>query len=71
MNKTAAICEQDSPIPTLQVQCPHTTVPPFFTATQGLVGGCDNLCKLQVAAGRTWDDINILNPAIYVKVVSF
>ena len=38
--------------PALQVQCPHTTVPPFFTATHSLAGGSDSLALWMLYAPK-------------------
>ena len=44
-NSRAAMCEQASPSPAIQLQCAHTIVPTISAATHGLRGGAEGCCE--------------------------
>ena len=53
VNSTAAMCEQASPSPAMQVQWAHKTVPSISAATHGLRGVLDNLWECLTLALTT------------------
>ena len=60
VNNEAAMCEQASFSPAIQVQCVHTTIPFCLTAIHGLAGATDSFCECLTEAVICSEDHVIL-----------